>query len=384
MRRSFNSSIAAQADDPWAGGTAFLVLWPSDVDGDPSCPFGLWSGVCIPTCHWWHSKTGFVIYEKSVRVLKNVGPHQTKRHLPGSVRMTMSAQSKGRSRALTEQHIGLHRVVSQNIPWTRSSNIVSWKCWCMKFPMWHVLHLTRAGDTRPSGLWNKRGIPWFTETTALLRSSKEFNFCYIAGKAVHHGFFPCISGPLDSWLLARQPKFTSTELLFWGCGSWKRHWPRHSDKELPKVCPDFYFFFLIQVAVRYFSTNLWAARVTVTILPINAPELRPRRGRSSICASLGCCLWHGDHRDVLSHQCPALTPRRPALEEPCSYNLTLGLAFAVFLRISRTWVLPEEKDKSFFKFCRHRLAVMKQLDIANAEGKACAAWIINFQGKGGG
>lgn len=38
----------------------------------------------------------------------------------------------------------------------------------------------------------------------------------------------------------------------------------------------------------------------------------------------------------------------------------------------------------FFKYSRHSLAAVKQLDMVNTERKACTVWIINFQGKGKG
>lgn len=36
---------------PWPVAGTFSVLWQLDTDGEPSCPFGPWSGACSPTCH---------------------------------------------------------------------------------------------------------------------------------------------------------------------------------------------------------------------------------------------------------------------------------------------------------------------------------------------
>lgn len=185
-------------------------------------------------------------------------------------------------------------------------------------------------------------------------------------------FFPCISGPLDSWFLARQPKSTSTELLFWGCGSWKRYWPQYSGRELQNICPDFLlFFFLMQVTIRYFSTNLWAAPVTTTALLIDQrpwsastqrQELRLRTPR--------CCLWHGALGASSAPSAQPSAPRGPALEVSRFYSVTLGLSFAIFLHTSRFCVFPGEKGKSFFKLCRHRLAVGKHGECRR-EGTCC-------------
>lgn len=81
---------------PWPVAGTFSVLWQLDTDGEPSCPFGPWSGACSPTCHWWVLKTGFGINEKLIR-FENVGLNQNKHHLHGSKRMTISARNKGTS-----------------------------------------------------------------------------------------------------------------------------------------------------------------------------------------------------------------------------------------------------------------------------------------------
>lgn len=69
MRRSY-FHCSSWGWSPWPVASISLVLWPLHVYGDPSCPFGLWRGACSPTCHWWHSKTGFGIHERSFLILK--------------------------------------------------------------------------------------------------------------------------------------------------------------------------------------------------------------------------------------------------------------------------------------------------------------------------
>lgn len=69
MRRSYFHCSSGRWS-PWPVAGISSVLWPLDVDGEPSRPFGPWSEACSPAWHWWHSKTGFGIHEKLILVLK--------------------------------------------------------------------------------------------------------------------------------------------------------------------------------------------------------------------------------------------------------------------------------------------------------------------------
>lgn len=95
---------------------------------------------------------------------------------------------------------------------------------------------------------------------------------------------------------------------------------------------------------------------------INVPDRRARRGRS--------CVWHGALGASSAPSAQPSAPRGPALEVSRFYSVTLGLSFAIFLHTSRFCVFPGEKGKSFFKLCRHRLAVGKHGECRR-EGTCC-------------
>lgn len=172
---------------------------------------------------------------------------------------------------------------------------------------------------------------------------KEFNFCYITGKTVHKGFFsPCISGPLDSWFLARPLRFTSTVLLFWSCGSWKHSCPQYSGKELQKKYILTIYSFLIKKFLQN-SREILSFCLYHLMTYLSWGHLLP--GAPPAWAS-GTALTPGQpqcHPHMLQpcHRMP-LMGMWP-LEEPSFGKITLEPSFATFHHISRIRVFLGQK-----------------------------------------
>lgn len=155
--------------------------------------------------------------------------------------------------------------------------------------------------------------------------------------------------------------------------------PNTQTRSCKKYVLPFFFFFLTKVIIRYFSTNLWAAPATTSMLSSHVPELWACRSRSSTHASLWCFLRHQDRQDAFGHQChphvlqpchhTVVSGMRP-LEELCFYTVILGLPLPPSITFPGSEYFLGKWRWVFFKFSRHSLAAVKQLDIVNTERKS--------------
>lgn len=253
---------------------------------------------------------------------------------------------------------------------------MSWKCWCMKF-------LCDTSSSLPEletpGHWDSKtreGYPGSRKPQLFGDCLKSVISAILQEKLFTKVFFPCISGPLDSWFLARQLKSTSTELLYWGCGFWKRYWPQYSGREPQNICPDFLLFFFPDAGDD--SVFLYKP------LGSSCHHDCPADWSTSLIGEHAEAGAASDTGHSGRPRPPAPSPQHHAvLHWKCLVSIALPLGFP----LPSSFTLPGSAyflGKRVRAFSNSAGTGWQWGNMVSAEGKARAAWIINFQGKGKG